>query len=188
MRHASGHPAARASTDSYLMGFAFAIFCALVLVRFIVNANVLDTVIKYSAEGGSIIEKIHPSSYGFVVVLSIMLSSFRIELSEWDLRALRSFVFFTVVIGFLSALMWSSGRSGSAGYLVDSYVVSCIAGALMLMFPPAWRETVGAMLIVFIAVSACIALGEFALHKRLLPYWATEISFRPTGLTEHPLM
>jgi hypothetical protein len=59
---------------------------------------------------------------------------------------------------------------------------------LMLAFPPRWREMVGSMLIIFIALSACVALGEFATHRRLLPYWAIEKSFRPTGLTEHPLM
>jgi hypothetical protein len=82
----------------------------------------------------------------------------------------------------------SFGRSGSAGYLIDSYVMACIVGMLLLTFPPEWRLRVGTTLIVFIALSACVAVVEFALQKRLLPYWATETSFRPTGLTEHPLM
>jgi hypothetical protein len=58
----------------------------------------------------------------------------------------------------------------------------------MLALPPALSEKVGALLIAFVVVSASIALGEVALQRRLLPYWATELSFRPTGLTEHPLM
>jgi hypothetical protein len=186
---AGKYPANKADRNNpYLLRFIFALFCTSILVRFFVNANVLDTVIKYSAEGGSIVEKIHPSTYGLVTVLLATLFSLRIELTAWELRTLRSLMVLVGVIGVMSAFMWSIGHSGSTGYLIDSYVVACVAGALMLCFPPAWRESIGAALIIFIAISACVAVGEFALQKRLLPYAATELSFRPTGLTEHPLI
>jgi hypothetical protein len=58
----------------------------------------------------------------------------------------------------------------------------------MLFFPPAWRERLGSMLLVFITVSAALGIVEFVLRRRLLPYPYEELSFRPTGLTEHPLV
>jgi hypothetical protein len=58
----------------------------------------------------------------------------------------------------------------------------------MLFFPQTWREWLGTSLLVFIAASACVALVEFALRVRFLPYPFQELSFRPTGLTEHPLV
>ncbi len=177
-----------ARSRGHLLGLAFAFFCGFALLRFALTANLLDTVIKYSAEGGSIVEKIHPSTYGLIAVLAAVLASFRIELGAWELRALRSLIWLVGVIVALSAFMAAVGRSGSAGYLIDSYIAACIAGFLMLALPPALREKVGALLIAFVVVSACVALGEVALQRRLLPYWATEASFRPTGLTEHPLM
>jgi hypothetical protein len=189
MSLASGCVVARpARNNPYLLRFMFGVLWCVVLVRFLLNANLLDLFIKYSAEGGNIVEKIHPSSYGLVAVMAIVLFSFRMELSDWDVRALRAFAVFLAVIGGLMMYLLLMGRSGSAGYLIDSYVMACIVGALLLAFPPAWRMRIGTTLIVFIALSACVAIVEFALQKRLLPYWASETSFRPTGLTEHPLM
>lgn len=173
--------------NPYLLRFLFTLFCTLILTRFVVNANVLDSVMKYSAEGGSIVEKLHPSTYGLIVLLLTALLCLRVELVDWELRALRSLIAFVAIIISIAAFLGFVGHSGSIGYLVDLYVVACVAGAVMLAFPPAWRETIGATLIIFLAISSCVALGEFALQKRLLPYWATELSFRPTGLTEHPL-
>lgn len=171
-----------------LVGLVLVLLCGLVLLRFVLNANVLDNVIKYSAEGGSIVEKIHPSTYGLTALLAVLLVSFRIELGAWELRAFRSLLWLVGIIVSLSAFMAVAGRSGSAGYLIDSYVSACIAGFLMLALPPALREKVGTVLIAFVTLSAVVALGEVASQRRLLPYWATESSFRPTGLTEHPLM
>ena len=189
MSYASGYVAARPSrSNPYFVRFLFAFVWSFILLRFLLNANVLDLFIKYSADGGNIVEKIHPSSYGLVAIMAIVLLSLRIELSEWDLRAFRALVAFLVVIGLLMLYLLSMGRSGSAGYLIDSYVMACVVGALLLAFPAEWRVSVGKTLIVFIALSACVAIVEFALQKRLLPYWADETSFRPTGLTEHPLM
>jgi len=189
MSYASGHVAATPGrSNPYFLRFVFIFVWSFILLRFLLNANVLDLVIKYSADGGNIVEKIHPSSYGLVLFLAIVLFSVRIELSDWDVRAFRALVAFLAVIGLLVAYLLSMGRSGSAGYLIDSYVMACIVGVLLLAFPRDWRASVGTTLIAFIALSACVAIVEFVLRQRLLPYWATETSFRPTGLTEHPLM
>jgi hypothetical protein len=174
--------------NPYLLRLVFMLFCMLIVMRFVLNANLLNTMMNYSDEGGSIIEKIHPSTYGLIIVLLATVFLFRIELTEWELRVLRSFIVFVAAIGILSAFIWSLGHSGSVGYLIDTYVVACIAAVLMLPFPQAWRESIGTIVIGFIAISACVAIAEFALHARLLPYSNPELSFRPTGLTEHPLV
>ena len=44
------------------------------------------------------------------------------------------------------------------------------------------------MLLIYIAVSAGLSVVEFVLRRRFLPYPYEELSFRPTGLTEHPLV
>src|SRR5262249_29468183 len=147
MSYAGGHVAATpASNNPHLVRFMFAFLWSAVLLRFLLNANVLDLFIKYSAEGGNIVEKIHPSSYGLLAIAAIVTLSFRIELSDWDVRALRALLVFLAVIGLLMMYLLSMGRSGSAGYLIDSYVMACVVGILLLAFPPEWRARIGTTL------------------------------------------
>lgn len=189
MRSRSAYPATEWAYDSRaVLRYWFALFWAFVLLRFLVSANLLDKVVNYSAEGGSIVTKIHPSTYGILAVLIATLFSTRIELGKWELQALRSLATFVAVMVAIAAFAVLMGHSASIGYLVDSYLVSCAGAALMLFFPPAWREWLGSSLLVFMAASACVALVEFALRVRFLPYPFDEVSFRPTGLTEHPLV
>ena len=166
----------------------FAACFGLVFLRFGLNRKILDKIIDYSTEGGSIVEKIHPGTYGIVAVLLAVLLTARIELNSWELRALRSLLQFAAAIVTLALLLLLLGHTGSLGQLVDSYLAACAAGALMLFFPQPWRRSLAIALLVFIIGGALVALGEFALQARLLPYPLEEQSFRPTGLSEHPLM
>jgi len=166
----------------------FAAFFAFVLLRFALSTNILDKVVNYSADGGSIVEKIHPATYGFVAVLIGMLLTTRIELGQWELCALRALLQLAAVILLLAVLMLLLGHTGSLGYLVDSYLAACTGGALLLFFPQPWRQALATGLVVFIIAGAAVALGEFALRRRLLPYPLEELTFRPTGLSEHPLV
>jgi hypothetical protein len=189
MRSTSAYPATEWADDNRaLLGYWFALFWALVFLRFLLNANLLDKIVNYSADGGFILAKIHPSTYGIMAVLAATLLTTRIELGAWELRALRSLMTFVAVMVAISIFAVLMGHSGSIGYLVDAYLVACAGAALMLFFPRPWRQWLGSSLLIFIAVSACVALVEFALRVRLLPYPFDELSFRPTGLTEHPLI
>jgi hypothetical protein len=170
------------------LAYLFALFWTFVLLRFALSANLLDRFVSYSAEGGSVVEKIHPSTYGILLVLVAALFSTRIELTEWELRALRSLMLFAVVTGGLGLYTSLLGHSVSMGYLVDSYIVACASGALLLFFPRRWREWLGGTLLAFITAGACIAFAEFITRRRLLPYPIEELTFRPTGLSEHPLV
>ena len=91
----------------------FALFWALVLLRFLLNANLLDKVVNYSADGGFIVAKIHPSTYGILGVLSATLLSTRIELGTWELRALRSLITFVAVMAAIAVSAVLMGHSGS---------------------------------------------------------------------------
>jgi hypothetical protein len=171
-----------------VLRYWFGLFCALVLLRFLLNANLLDKIVNYSADGGTIVTKIHPSTYGIFAVLIGTLASARIELGAWELRAIRSLMTFVAVMAAIAIFAVLLGHSGSIGYLVDSYLAACASAALMLFFPPEWRERLGSMILVYIAVSAGLGVIEFVLHRRFLPYPYEELSFRPTGLSEHPLV
>jgi hypothetical protein len=175
------------SSRTVLRGFLAAFFVC-VFLRFALSANLLDKVVNYSADGGIIVEKIHPSSYGIVFVLIGVLLTTRIELGAWELRALRGLIQFAAVIVMLAAMMLVLGHTGSLGYLVDSYLIACASGALLLFFPQPWRYMLATSLLIFIIAGAVVALGEFASRTRLLPYPLEELSFRPTGLSEHPLV
>ncbi len=176
------------SDNRAVLRYWFGLFCALVLVRFLLNANLLDKIVNYSADGGSIVTKIHPSTYGIFAVLIGTLVTTRIELGEWELRAIRALMLFVAVMVAIAIFAVLLGHSGSIGYLVDSYLAACASAALMLFFPPAWRERLGSMLLVFISISAILGIIEFVLRRRFLPYPYEELAFRPTGLTEHPLV
>jgi hypothetical protein len=189
MHVASAHLTAEydRSSRAVLRGL-FAAFFVFVFLRFVLSANLLDKVVNYSADGGTIVEKIHPSTYGIILTLIAVLLTTRIELDPWELRALRSLIQFAAIIFVLAAMMLLLGHTGSLGYLVDSYLIACASGALLLFFPQPWRYALAASLLAFITVGAVVALFELALRTRLLPYPFEEHSFRPTGLSEHPLV
>jgi hypothetical protein len=80
-----------------------------------------------------------------------------------------------------------SGQSTSSGYILDTYIVACMAAFVMMTLPLQWRSNLGELILLFLILSAIVGIGEFALRTRLLPYAAGEDVFRPTGLSDHPL-
>ena len=79
----SAYPAPEWAYDSRaVLRYWFALFSALVLLRFLFNANLLDKVVNYSADGGFIVAKIYPTTYGVLAVLIATLLSTRIELGK----------------------------------------------------------------------------------------------------------
>lgn len=171
-----------------LQRYLFGLFWVLVLARLVLSANVLNKVIPYTADGGSTIAKIHPTTYGIFLVLAVQLLTTRIALDAWELRALRALIVFALVIGALAGFTSLVGDTTAIGYLVDTYLVACAAGASMLFVPRPWREKLGASVLIFIAVGTCLAIAEYAMKRRFLPYPLDEETFRPTGLSEHPLV
>src|SRR4051812_2060816 len=99
MRPMSATIASRADENNpYLIRFIFGLFFVLVLARLFLNPNLVDMVENYTADQGSIIEKIHPVNYGFAVVALAALLTLRVEFASWELRIVRAFIALTMVI------------------------------------------------------------------------------------------
>lgn len=182
---ARAHPRAASRPDARKL--LFWAFSAAVLLRLFLTDTILNFWVNYTAEEGSIVEKIHPGSYALAATGLAALLSQRIALDARALRVVRALLALLATIAVLCAAMIAGGRAGSAGYLIDSYAVACLAGIALFAFPPEWRAAIGSLILVVVIASAALAIGEAALKVRLLPYPAQELSFRPTGLMSHPL-
>lgn len=191
--HGSAWPSSGPMGDSASVGRAsplltalFLVFAALVLLRVTINPLILDIFVNYTSDSGSIFEKLHPTIYGFAGLGLLSLLCFRIALDRWEVRVVRAMLAFLAGIGLILVATAAAGRGGSAGYLIDTYATACCA-ALMFLFPRPWRRGIGHILVAFLALSAMVALVEFVIKTRFLPFNETEYSFRPIGLASHPL-
>lgn len=158
----------------------------LALSRTLVGSSVLDLVMDYRADQGPIVEKLHPAIYGFAAVAAFALAAFRIALTPYETRVVRSMLSFFAAIVALIAYTAATGIGTSVGFLVDNDVGACFS-ALLFLFPLAQRRLVGRALMVVLVLSAMTALVEFVFKVAILPHPAAEASFRPVGLSSHPL-
>lgn len=171
---------------SPLLSALYLAVAALVLLRVGLIPLLLDLVIGYTSDAGSIVEKLHPTLYGFLGVGLVALLNFRIEFTPWERRVLRAMLAFLAGIVVLLVFASLAGGGGSAGFVIDTYATACCA-AFLFLFPPRWRLKLGQAVLIWLALSAVVAIVEFVLKTRLLPFTETEYSFRPTGLAGHPL-
>ena len=162
-------------------------FVFFVLLRIGLNSLILNQFMNYTTLQGSIVEKIHPASYGIALVVAVLLLSFRIELSAADLRILRAILVFCTGVTLLLAMLVFIGLTTSIGYVLDTYLIACLTAFGLMCFPAAWRPRLCELILALFVLSALVAIAEFATHARLLPYAGGEDTFRPTGLSEHPL-
>ncbi|MEW6639442.1 MAG: VpsF family polysaccharide biosynthesis protein [Pseudomonadota bacterium] len=179
---------ATASDDGLLLlRMLYMAFVVFILLRVGLNSLILNQFMDYTTLEGSTIQKIHPAFYGISLVAMTMLVSHRIELDAEDLAVLRAIATFLCGIVLLIVMLVAGGRNTSVGYILDSYIVACIATFVMTTLPRGWRPLIGELLLSFLMLSAMVGTVEFALQTRLLPYPGGEEVFRPTGLTDHPL-
>lgn len=173
--------------DSATRTIVAVLFGALLVLRYCLTDPLWNQFVNYTDEGGSLIEKIHPATYGIILLLAFSLLRFRIVLTAGEVRIVRQFLILIGVIIGLSGLLQAIGRSVSMGYLLETYIGACLTGFMMLTLKPAHRQNIGHLLIIYLAVNATLSIIEKGLGQRLLPYPYEEISFRPTALTAHPL-
>jgi hypothetical protein len=169
-----------------LLSALFVAFAGLALLRVALGPLVLDTVIDYTRESGPPAGKLHPALYGFAAILLTALPFFRIVLTRWEVRVVRALLAFNAGIVAILAVTALGGRGGSTGFLIDSYCGASFA-ILLFLFPAPWRPRIAQALLLFLALSVPVAVIEFALKTRFLPFDETETAFRPTGLASHPL-
>ena len=183
----SGYAVTEPSDSYILLRMLYAAFVFFILLRIGLNALILNQFINYTTIEGSTIEKIHPAFYGIGLVALVILFNYRIVLSAQDLGILRAMIVFLAGICGLLLMLSISGQSTSSGYILDTYIVACMAAFVMMTLPAQWRSNLGELILLFLILSAIVGIGEFALRTRLLPYAAGEDVFRPTGLSDHPL-
>lgn len=184
MNRASSSSGPVATTPLYSALFLALAF--LVVLRVALNNRLLDLVMDYTADGGSIVEKIHPAFWGLCGVALLVCLNFRIDLTAWELRVTRALMAVAAIATAFLLVGSLTGKGNSLGYLLDTYVM-LVAIIVLFAFPPAWRWQFGVLLLCYMIGSAALGIVEFVFHVRLMPFTEGEPVFRPTGLTTHPL-
>lgn len=163
------------------------LFAAAAMLRFNISPQLLDMVIRYTGEDGAFYEKIHIGTYAVFLLFPLVMFGQPITLVGDDIGKFRTlFRFCLVMIGMVVFLI-ASGHMGSSVFLVDTYLVAAAAGMMMLALGPDVRRLLGDITLASLILSALIGLVEQITHARLLPYPYEELTFRPIGLSEHPL-
>ncbi|MBB2973197.1 VpsF family polysaccharide biosynthesis protein [Mesorhizobium sp. RMAD-H1] len=168
-----------------LMFFLCAAFAF--LLRAIISPQMLNMVMSYTSEGGSFPEKLHIGTYAVFLVLAVICISRPIRLIGDDIRLFRATLSYAFFLSLLVPYLFIVGRAGSAGFIIDSYLVACAAVLIMLCLGGEIGRALGNVLLGMFILSAVIGTFEAMTHFRLLPYSNTELQFRPTGLAPHPL-
>jgi hypothetical protein len=157
------------------------------VMRIVISSQILNKVVDYTSEGGSFLVKLHVGTYAVLMVLFVVLFSRPIRLQGSEIPKFRTIVRFSAVLICLTAYLFAAGRSGSSGFLLDSYLTGAAAGLIVLALGRDSRRLLGELVLWLLVASAAIGIIEALLEIRLLPYDKVEESFRPIGLTSHPL-
>lgn len=166
---------------------AFVVFCVAIVLRVMIGDGILNLVERYTSEGGSLIEKIHPAVYvmllcGFVIYATVGLRFLPQERSE--VRACLMLAGLLALIGAINILV---GRGSSAGYVIDSYITTLLIAVLLYAMPHSWRAIVGLLVIGAIAFNSAFMMVEFGLGRTLVPAALEAAEFRPAGFLGTPL-
>ena len=173
-------------------------FVAAVLIRFSIPSNVLNVFKSYSsrnvfeAGSGSTLAKLHPGTYGILVLTILMLPRI---VARWQAKdrdgVMKSMFLMSIAIIVAALICVFTKQTGSIGYLIDNLFVACAAGSTALCFTLPQRRFLGNALLVVIVLSSVMAIAEFFSKRYFLPQdivvYAGATSFRATGLSEHPL-
>jgi len=165
------------------------LFCTALafLARFVITPPLMNKVVAYSTEAGSFYEKLNFGTYAVFLLLPVVLFTRPFQLRADEIGKFRALVRYC---GFMLALVLFlifTGRAGSSVFLVDTYLVTGAALLIMLALNPQTRRLLGDATLVFLILSAVIGTVEAVTRFRIMPYEAIELTFRPVGLSEHPL-
>lgn len=165
-----------------VLGMAFAL-----LTRIVISPMLMDSVVNYTAEGGAFYEKLHFGTYLIFLLLPLTLFSRPFRLYGDEIGRFKALLWFCLAMVGLVAVLFVSGRPGASVFLIDTYLCAGAAGLIVLALGPDARRVLAEFVLVVLILSAVIGIGEALTQKRLLPYDLVELSFRPLGLSEHPL-
>jgi hypothetical protein len=169
--------------------------CALV-VYFCFSAHLLYLLgIPYDVPEGSFPAKIHPGTYLLVLSWFCGLAARGNPLGAMGRQAAAEPMLAGALACMLGVFAWACLRHGPAGlaFIIDTLCAPCIFAMTVLLQPRFKRRQLLLLLMGLMLVNSAIALGEFALGKRLVPLFPTrglteEDYFRSTALLGHPLV
>ncbi len=156
-------------------------------MRFFISPEMLNMVVRYTADGGNFLEKLHVGSYLIYLLTPLVLLSRPFYLEGDDIRRFKDLLRFTLLVGLLIVFLIGTGRANAAGLFMDSYIVAGACGLIMLAMNRDMRRVVGDCVLVMNLVSATLGIVEFIARQRLVYYHFEEEFFRPTALADHPL-
>lgn len=166
----------------YLARAACLIFCVAVVARVLAGDTVLNLFYAYTADGGNLAGKIHPSNYLFLLAAGLLYAGPGFRFRQEDISVLRAVLIFGSVIGSICVLMVMQGRTGALGYVIDTYMLTLLAIVLLLAFPYGWRSAIGFCILGALIFNSVLAIGEFAAGRYLIPFAVEPAEFRPAGL------
>jgi hypothetical protein len=178
----AGNRRQNALTLLLVLGMAFAL-----AVRIIVSPMLMDSLVSYTAEGGAFYEKLHFGTYLIFLMLPLTLFSRPFQLRDSEIDRFKALLWYCLALIAMVAVLFLSGRAGASVFLIDTYLAAGAAGLIVLALGADARRVLAEFVLVILILSAVIGIGEALTQKRLLPYDLVELTFRPLGLSEHPL-
>ena len=165
-----------------LLGMAVAL-----AVRIVISPMLMDRMVTYTEEGGAFYEKLHFGTYLILLMLPLTLFSQPFRLRGEEIGRFKALLWYCLAMLAMVALLFILGRPGSSVFLIDTYLAAGAAGLIVLALGSDARRILAEFVLVILILSAVIGIGEALTQRRLLPYDLVELSFRPLGLSEHPL-
>ena len=157
------------------------------LLRSVISPQLMIMVMSYSTKGGSFPEKLHIGTYAIFTLLAVILGTRPIRLEGDEIRLFKATLCFSALLLLVMPYLFIMGRAGSAGFIIDSYLVSCAAAMIMLSLNEEARRAIGNVILGMVVLSAIMGTIEAVTRPRFLPYPLEELEFRPIGLSSHPL-
>jgi hypothetical protein len=157
------------------------------IIRFLITPALMNKVVAYTLETGAFYEKLHFGTYAVILLLPVVLLSRPFQLRDDEIGKFKALIRYSALMLLLVGYLFVTGRGGSSSVLIDTYVVAGAAAIVMLAQSPQSRRLLGDITLLFLILSAVVGTFEALTHIRIMPYDAVELSFRPVGLSEHPL-
>ncbi|MEO9231390.1 MAG: VpsF family polysaccharide biosynthesis protein [Devosia sp.] len=158
-----------------------------IVIRIVISPQMLNLVVDYTSDGGSLLGKLHTGTYAIFVLLPLVLISRPIRLQALEIGKFRGLLRFSAVLIVLTIYLFSVGRAGSSGFLLDTDLSAAAAGLIALALGRESRRALGELVLCVLIASAVLGIIEAALKIHFLPFGVAEEEFRPIGLTSHPL-
>ncbi|WP_206616813.1 MULTISPECIES: VpsF family polysaccharide biosynthesis protein [unclassified Mesorhizobium] len=157
------------------------------LLRLTVSPQIMNMVVDYTADGGSFYEKLHFGTYAIFLLLPFVLFSRQFLLQGDEIGIFKALMLYSALMFALVPYLFITGRAGSSGFIIDTYLVAGAAGLLMLALNAEVRRALGDVVLGMVILSAVLGTIEAVTQHRFMPYGLNELQFRPIGLSAHPL-